>query len=128
MQLLLKKSKGIFSLCFLVFFSFSFLQAQNPKQNPKQKVTKIKGKVIDAETKEALPFVNIGSLGTTVGTSTDFDGFYEIESQWMTDKLIVSYVGYDTDTVDIIVGKKQKIDIGRTQYYRHVRKRKNMLQ
>jgi len=111
MQLLLKKSKGIFSLCFLVFFSFSFLQAQNPKQNPKQKVTKIKGKVIDAETKEALPFVNIGSLGTTVGTSTDFDGFYEIESQWMTDKLIVSYVGYDTDTVDIIVGKKQKIDI-----------------
>jgi hypothetical protein len=107
MQLLLKKSKGIFSLCFLVFFSFSFLQAQNPKQ----KITKIRGKVIDAETKEALPFVNIGSLGTTVGTSTDFDGFYELESQWVTDKLIVSYVGYDTDTVNIVIGKKQKIDI-----------------
>jgi hypothetical protein len=103
MQLLFKKSKGIFSLCFLLFFSLSFLQAQ--------KVTKVKGQVIDADTKEALPFVNIGSLGTTVGTSTDFDGFYELESQWMSDKLIVSYVGYDTDTIDIVLGKRQKINV-----------------
>lgn len=103
MQLLLKKSKRIFSLCFLLFFSISFLQAQ--------KVTKVKGKVIDIDTKEALPFVNIGSLGTTVGTSTDFDGFYELESQWMTEKLIVSYVGYDSDTIDVVLGKRQTINV-----------------
>lgn len=103
MQLLLKKSKGIFSLCFLLFFSISFLHAQ--------KVTKVKGQVIDAETKETLPFVNIGSLGTTVGTSTDFDGFYELESQWMTDKLIISYVGYDSDTVEVVLGKRQTINV-----------------
>lgn len=107
MRILSKKSKGIFSLCFLVFFSFSFLHAQKPKQ----KVTKIKGQVIDADTKEALPFVNIGSLGTTVGTSTDFDGYYELESQWMTDKLVVSYVGYDSDTLDIELGKRQTINV-----------------
>ena len=86
-----------------MFFSISFIQAQ--------KITRIKGKVIDAETKETLPFVNIGSLGTTVGTSTDFDGNYELESQWMTDKLIVSYVGYDSDTLDVIVGKRQTINV-----------------
>lgn len=103
MELLLKKSKGIISLCFLLFFSFSFLHAQ--------KITKVKGRVIDADTKETLPFVNIGSLGTTVGTSTDFDGNYELESQWMTDKLIVSYVGYDTDTIDIVLGKRQTINV-----------------
>ncbi|MFK7775313.1 MAG: DUF5686 family protein [Saprospiraceae bacterium] len=103
MQLFFKKSKGIFSLCFLLFFSFSYLQAQ--------KITKVKGQVIDANTKETLPFVNIGSLGTTVGTSTDFDGNYELESQWMTDKLIISYVGYDSDTVDVEVGKKQTINV-----------------
>jgi hypothetical protein len=103
MQLLLQKTRTTFFFCFLSCFSFSFLQAQ--------KITKVKGQVIDAETKETLPFVNIGSLGTTVGVSTDFDGNYELESQWMTNKIIVSYVGYDSDTIDIVLGKKQIINV-----------------
>lgn len=77
-----------------------------------QKVTRVKGKVIDANTKEGLPFVNIGFDGTSVGTTTDFDGFYEIESQWMSDKMIISYVGYDSDTINIVLGKRQTFDVG----------------
>ncbi len=102
MEFYLKKPKWMVSLCFLLFLSLS--------QSYAQSLTKVKGKVIDANTKEVLPFVNIGFVGTTVGTTTDFDGYYEIESQWMSDQIVVSYVGYQSDTVKIELGKRQIID------------------
>ena len=34
--------------------------------------TKVRGKVIDKESLEPIPFVNISFQGTTIGTSTDF--------------------------------------------------------
>ena len=37
------------------------------------------GKVVDAGTQEAIPFVNIYIRGTTIGTRTDFNGEYSIE-------------------------------------------------
>ena len=60
-----------------------------------QNLVKIKGKVIDGKTKEPLPFVNITFVGVTVGTTTDFDGNYVIETQWGSDSLEATYVGYD---------------------------------
>ena len=39
---------------------------------------KLTGKVIDAKTKEALPFVNVVILGTNLGAATDIDGNYTI--------------------------------------------------
>jgi len=39
-------------------------------------VTKIRGNIIDASTKEALPFVNIAFKNTTTGTISDFSGNY----------------------------------------------------
>lgn len=102
MQLFLEKSKLIISLCFLLLVSGIATHAQ--------KITRVKGKVVDADTKELLPFVNISFVGTTVGTSTDFDGFYEIESQWVSDKIVASYLGYESDTVSIVLGKKQTIN------------------
>lgn len=40
---------------------------------------KIKGKVVDSQTEEPLPGVNIVVEGTTVGTITDIDGNYSID-------------------------------------------------
>ena len=39
---------------------------------------KIAGKVTDASTGEALPFVNIIVVGTTMGAASDIDGNYFI--------------------------------------------------
>ena len=57
--------------------------------------TKITGKVYDASTKEALPFVNVSFKGNSkIGTTTDIDGKFELESYYATDSLSVSFVGY----------------------------------
>ena len=79
-----------------------------------QKLTKVEGIVIDAETKEPLPFVNISFAGTTVGTTTDFDGLYSIETQWGSEQLVASYLGYQSDTVAVEIGKSQKVDFALT--------------
>ena len=47
-----------------------------------------------------LPSVSVLVQGTTVGTSTDFDGNYKIKAS-QGDVLIVSYLGFKTQTVTI---------------------------
>ena len=41
--------------------------------------TKVRGKVVDAETGEPMPLVSIVFVGTTIGVTTDFDGNYDME-------------------------------------------------
>lgn len=50
---------------------------------------------------EPIPGANLVWLGTSVGTTTDFDGIFEIEHTGKSDKLIVSFIGYNTDTITI---------------------------
>lgn len=57
--------------------------------------TKVKGRVIDANTKEALPFCNISFIKSTVGTITDQNGFFSIDAKQATDSISVQYVGYN---------------------------------
>ncbi|MDX2189064.1 MAG: DUF5686 family protein [Bacteroidota bacterium] len=56
----------------------------------------IKGKVVDANTGEPLPFVVLQFKGTTIGAQTDFDGKYIIKSSFIKDSLKATYVGYKT--------------------------------
>lgn len=67
------------SLLFLVLFSivFHYCEAQS---------TKIKGKIVN-ESNEPMPFVNIKFRNSNVGTVTDFDGKYSLETKWATDIL-----------------------------------------
>ncbi|MAY82654.1 MAG: hypothetical protein CMP59_00835 [Flavobacteriales bacterium] len=57
--------------------------------------TVVKGRVIDAESKEGLPFVNIVFQDSKIGTTTDLDGYFEISTYYPTDSLIASFVGYN---------------------------------
>ena len=56
-----------------------------------QELTKVKGTVIDKQTKEPLAFVNVAFIGTTVGTTTDADGQYLLQTQWASEQLQVSF-------------------------------------
>ena len=64
-----------------------------------QKAT-IKGKVIDAASREALPLVNIIIQGTTLGSTTDFDGNYIIKDvDPGVYNISASLVGYESQTM-----------------------------
>ncbi len=80
------------TLSFLVFFTtaFSLLFAQS--------IT-VSGKVSD-DSGNALPGVNIQVKGTNTGTSTDFDGNYEIGAS-QGDVLIFSFLGFKTKEIAI---------------------------
>ena len=48
-----------------------------------------------------LPGANVYWLGTTIGASTDIDGVFTIPYKKDYKKLVISYVGFTTDTLDI---------------------------
>ena len=78
----------------LIFFSLLFVEsfAQNY----------LSGKIIDATTKEALPFVNIVYSSTKyLGTSTDIDGKFVIRTSENIQTLKISFLGYKNKTVDV---------------------------
>lgn len=59
----------------------------------------IKGKIIDAETGEAIPFGNVyPKSDPQKGTTTDFDGYYTLKLTQINDSIVVSYIGYKTRT------------------------------
>lgn len=74
-------------------------------------VTKIRGKVVDAETKEPIPFVNVAFNQSTIGTSTDFNGDYFLETNAASDTLLFSSVGYTTVRRPVNRGHFQTIDL-----------------
>jgi len=75
-----------------------------------QKLTTIKGKVIDAKTKEPLPFVNIVFVGKNIGTITDFNGEFFLESQWASNKVEAAYTGFKSSVKRIITEKTNTIN------------------
>lgn len=58
--------------------------------------TKVSGIVLDAATGDTLPFVNIYFQDTKIGTTSDLEGKYMLESYYATDTLVASFVGYRT--------------------------------
>jgi outer membrane receptor for ferrienterochelin and colicin len=61
----------------------------------------IRGKVVDNKD-EPLIGANIHWINTTIGTSVDVRGEFEIPLHGITDKrIIISYVGYESDTIII---------------------------
>ncbi|HXB10709.1 MAG TPA: DUF5686 family protein, partial [Bacteroidia bacterium] len=75
-----------------------------------QNKTVITGKVYDAQTRQPMPFVNLQLRNTTVGTTTDIDGNYKLETETRSDSLQVSYIGYNTLSKAIKNHQAQNMD------------------
>jgi hypothetical protein len=83
--------------------------------NTFSQITKVTGKVVDANTREALPFVNIIFKGTNVGTTTDVEGFYTISTPLKVDSMYLSYIGYTKAAKAVKRGVTQQINIAMSQ-------------
>ena len=65
--------------------------------------TKVKGRVTDAKTGESIPFVSVFFKNTTIGVSTDLDGYYIMETRKTTDGILCAMIiGYDQQEFPIV--------------------------
>ena len=63
----------------------------------------VTGTINDAEFNDVLPFANVLAKGTTIGTTSDFDGKYSFELEEGTYTIVFSYVGYQTKEITEVV-------------------------
>ena len=85
-------------LYLIALFLSLFLSQNGFTQNGK---IKISGTVIDSSDKLPIPGVNVYEKGTKNGQSTNFDGFFEIETNNPNATLVFSYIGYVTNEVQV---------------------------
>ncbi|CAZ95353.1 TonB-dependent receptor [Zobellia galactanivorans] len=74
----------------------------------------ISGKMMDGEFNDVLPFANILIKGTTIGSSSDFDGVYALEVEPGTYTVSFSYIGYTSKEItDVVVeaGKATEVNV-----------------
>ena len=102
----MKKSISLFSLLFFATFLF----AQND-------IT-VTGNIYDSETKQSLPYVNIGFVEKAVGTVSDEGGYFQLDYSSakisFDDVLQISSIGYETKKIKASefyaqLGKSNKI-------------------
>jgi len=91
----MKRCSTIFKMIpvtLLVLIGFSTASAQQ---------LTVSGRVIDGNTQEALPGVNVVVKGTTIGSATDANGKYNLTVPSKNDTLTFSYIGYKSKNVPI---------------------------
>lgn len=73
--------------------------------------TIVKGKVVDAKTNEPIAFAAISIKGTSIGTTSDFDGTYTLEfAKKAGDTLTCVSIGYQKESIHIKKGAIQEIN------------------
>ncbi len=78
----------------LLFFSFLVSAQQNKRL--------LKGKVMEQSQEQlSVPGANILWLGTNKGVTSDANGAFEIPLSRRSNKLVISFTGYQTDTIQI---------------------------
>lgn len=92
-------------LILLILLSVSTLQAQDPQNGS------IAGKLTDKEMNgEPLPFANVIIKGTSTGTTSDYDGLYQLKNiEPGTYTVQFSFVGYETLEVPDVVVEAGKV-------------------
>jgi len=91
-----------FTSCFLFILAFHLSSwAQE---------TIVKGKITDSNSGDPIPFANLIFKGTTIGTTTDFDGNYTIRTSNPSDSLQASYIGYKPKHKIVRKGETQIIN------------------
>lgn len=101
--------KNFFNIAIILFTSLLYSQEQTTGS--------IVGKLTDKEIAgEPLPFANVIIKGTSTGTTSDMEGFFELPSlKPGTYTVLFSFVGYETleiPNVQVVQGKVTEINAG----------------
>ena len=104
----MNRLKSLLALCCLFLIGIVSLSAQGKGK------ASIVGSVVDERTREAIPYVQIIIKGTTVGTTTDNNGNYKINSLPAGNyTLVASFMGYGSVSQDITItdGQRRHLDL-----------------
>ena len=71
----------------------------------------VTGVVIDSKTRQPIDYANVFYAGTTTGGMTDSKGRFSIKEDDNRNELTVSTMGYETQIVRLIPGKKKSLKI-----------------
>lgn len=93
-----QKIRNLLSLISILLLTSICSSAQN----------NIKGKIVDKTSKEALVGVAVYIEGTTIGTTSESDGTYQITTPKNKCKVTYSYLGYESMTININSRKSNK--------------------
>ena len=74
-----------------------------------QDVTKVRGTILDGKTGEPLPFVNVFFTNSSVGTTTDLDGKFSIDTRYATESVTASFLGYEDMAQPIIKDQRNNL-------------------
>jgi len=64
-------------------------------------IVSIKGRIIDQDTKQAIPYVNIGIPNRNLGTVSDKNGNFSLNVRSLDDTLKISCIGYNLTTIPL---------------------------
>lgn len=95
----------------LTIFTFAIIAFTCARFEISAQSTVVKGKIIDASNQEAIPFVNVSFRGTDVGTISENDGRFYLETNIKIDSLQISYIGYETKVFKIENKKTTSLDV-----------------
>lgn len=87
---------------FVLIFTNQSIYAQEETSHP------VTGVVVDGETGETIPGVNVVIKGTTIGSITDMEGKFSLTAK-PTDVIHISYIGFIAQ--DIEVGSQKEFNI-----------------
>ena len=91
--------KHLLNFIFILFTSFIYSQSG-----------KVTGLIMDGEYDEPMAFANVIVKGSTIGTTTDFDGKYSLDLQPGEYTLTFSFVGYQTIEVSEVLIKSDEVE------------------
>ena len=91
--------KPILNFIFILFTSFIYSQSG-----------KVTGLIMDGEYDEPMAFANVIVKGSTIGTTTDFDGKYSLDLEPGEYTLTFSFVGYQTIEVSEVLIKSDEVE------------------
>jgi len=72
----------------------------------------VTGKIVDAESGESLVGASVVLEGTTFGSVTDIDGTFKFEVESGDQTILISYIGYVTQDINVNISSGQTRDLG----------------
>jgi len=98
----MKKTKYLVVVILLLFSLNNMLNAQS---------FLLHGNISSARTNEPLSFANLRVLGTTFGTAANIEGDFELKLAKGNYRIIASFIGFKSDTINISLSHNIKIQI-----------------